>query len=128
MADALAYPYRVWVSIVGPTYKDAIQQIQKASKIPGIIGLEMRLDRIKDHYLKELVDEAHHNLYEVVATTRSRSEGGEFDGDEDLYRRELDYAVESGADIIDIEINRLHLPEVPAGTRLLASCHETAGR
>ena len=87
------------VSITGPTMKDAIRQIDASERYADII--ELRFDAIERPNIIRLVEYPHKP---VIATCRSRGEGGRFAGSSRELMEVLDMASVFGASWVDIEL------------------------
>ena len=88
----------ICIPIVGPSMEKALEDISAAEKLADII--ELRLDLIARFDLSELIKAT---TLPLIATNRTKLEGGQFKGSEEERVQILRQAMQSGADYIDIE-------------------------
>ncbi|MBT3921823.1 MAG: shikimate dehydrogenase [Nitrospina sp.] len=112
----------ICVPIVGPSMSKAQEQIASAPAVADI--LELRLDLIADPDINVLIDSA---SLPVIATCRSKIDGGQFKGPDEARIQLLRDAVR--ADYVDIEVStpREHLQPFLEGTdpsKIILSYHD----
>jgi 3-dehydroquinate dehydratase / shikimate dehydrogenase len=90
----------ICVPIVGPSMSKAQEQLASAPAVADI--LELRLDLIAAPDLNLLFDSA---SLPVIATCRSKIDGGQFKGADEERIRLLLSALKAGADFVDIEVS-----------------------
>ena len=88
----------ICVPIVGPSMEKALQDISAAEKLADII--ELRLDLIAKFDLTALMQAT---ALPCIVTNRTKTEGGQFKGNEEERVQILRQAIEAGADYVDIE-------------------------
>jgi 3-dehydroquinate dehydratase / shikimate dehydrogenase len=90
----------ICVPIVGPSMSKAQEQIESASAIADI--LELRLDLIVSPNLNSLLASS---KLPVIATNRSKYDGGQYKGLDMDRVQSLRDALKAGADYVDIEVS-----------------------
>lgn len=88
----------ICIPIVGPSMEKALKDISAAEKIADVI--ELRLDLIARFDLSRLMKAA---TLPLIATNRTKLEGGQFKGSEAERVRILRQAMQAGVDYIDVE-------------------------
>ncbi|MBI4384737.1 MAG: shikimate dehydrogenase [Nitrospinae bacterium] len=88
----------ICVPIVSPSMKESLADIAAAREFADII--ELRVDLMQDFDLPALLKAAGRPC---IVTNRTKLEGGQFRGTEELRVRVLRQAIDAGADFIDIE-------------------------
>lgn len=114
---------RICIPIRAQTHSQAVEKIRRANPLADL--LEFRLDLLDSGRLKELVREA---ARPVVATYRSRQQGGWGADDYETRRQRLRTALEAGVDFVDAEYgpdfpNRSGLLETLGAARIILSTH-----
>ena len=90
----------ICIPIVGPSMSKAQEQIESALEIADI--LELRLDLIESSNLNILLSSS---TLPVIVTNRSKHDGGQFKGSDEIRVQSLRDALKAGADYVDIEVS-----------------------
>lgn len=89
----------ICIPIVGPTLRQALEDIRESGKFADI--LELRLDLIDGPDIRTLLKAADNKP--CIVTNRTKLEGGQFKGNDEERVAALRQAIDLGADYIDIE-------------------------
>jgi 3-dehydroquinate dehydratase/shikimate dehydrogenase len=90
----------ICIPIVGPSMRKAQEQIESALAITDI--LELRLDLIVSPNLSALLASS---TLPVIVTNRSKHDGGQFKGSDEVRVQSLRDALKAGSDYVDIEVS-----------------------
>ena len=90
----------ICIPIVGPSMRKAQEQIESALAIADI--LELRLDLIVSPNLSALLASS---TLPVIVTNRSKHDGGQFKGSDEVRVQSLRDALKAGSDYVDIEVS-----------------------
>ncbi|MFH0874316.1 MAG: shikimate dehydrogenase [archaeon] len=110
----------ICIPIISKNMDSALADIKKANNIADII--ELRIDYISNFDLKQLIEAA---KKPVIVTNRRKSDNGKFEGSEEKRLSALKYAIDLGADYIDIEIdaNYNEIVKNKKNTKIIVSYH-----
>jgi 3-dehydroquinate dehydratase / shikimate dehydrogenase len=95
----------ICIVIVGPTLEDARSQLQQASKQGDVV--ELRLDCFKDREFKSMQSLVQEFTIPIIFTLRPKSQGGFYEGNEELRKQKLRQLASCGPAFMDLEA---HLP------------------
>lgn len=115
----------ICITLSAETNDRMFELVRQAGSEPADM-IELRLDSLRELPLVEELIAACPR--QVIATCRSRREGGLFDGNDDARRGILSRALKSGADMIDAEAADIRFLAPDKGRAvLIASMHDWAG-
>jgi len=107
------------IPIVGPTWADALDQIERAARWADLIELRLDLwDSVDTDHLRQI-------QHPCILTVRSPAEGGRFRGSEEERRRLLAHLCQLQPTYIDFELTCLNelRPYVEVATQVIGSIH-----
>ncbi len=93
---------RICASITESNIEDCLKAISKAKELGARI-VELRIDFLDNHEeISKIIQQA---KLPLIATNRSKKEGGEFEGNEEERINSLINAIDDGCEFVDIELN-----------------------
>jgi 3-dehydroquinate dehydratase type I len=113
----------ICIPIMAESTESALRRIARANALADII--EIRLDVMEEFDLKELIMSA---TRPILATYRSRKEGGEGSAGYETRVRHLSNAMEAGADYVDVEFSiplehRQRVLQNKVSSKIIVSLH-----
>ena len=107
---------------------EALEAARDAASLPAGVALELRLDAMREAPALAALRAAFAGRT-LIATVRSRDEGGAFRGTDDEERDFLDGALAAGFDFVDVEFRRDGGPRFAAIplSKKISSLHDTEG-